>query len=138
MSLNLRWMCVLLLAFSVVLAGMGATHAAGHNSGDRGHHSHDAQISKSVKAHGSGFHGSSEHQKSECHEVGSDTSNAPTSHHEGTGGCCHNVTSSSFAVRDASDHAMVLLEVKGVSPHRDRSLSPHMPESQPKPPRILA
>ncbi|MEQ8229323.1 MAG: hypothetical protein RIA64_14655 [Rhodospirillales bacterium] len=138
MSFSLRWMCVFLLAFSVVLAGMGATHASGHKSGDRHHHSQDSQNYISVKAHGSGFQGSPEHQKSECHEVANETSKAPASQHDEISGCCHNVTSSSFAMRDASDHAILDFEVKGFSPHRDRSLSTYMPESQPKPPRILA
>jgi hypothetical protein len=126
-------LCILLIAFSVLFAGISLGHAAGHSdvngfttNGETFAH-HQAPSSSSAQ-----------HQKAECQEEEAGSDPAGTTKHKANDGCCHIACFPSVAPRDILELSEHVFKATGFVPAYDETAVSADPEGRLRPPRFLA
>ncbi|MEK9673730.1 MAG: hypothetical protein VW268_14705 [Rhodospirillaceae bacterium] len=136
MRTSLRQVWALLLAVSVVLAGLGIAHANAPMAAGQ----LDAAQTHQLGDHDAGAHADktdhrSTHQKMNCHGNADGGSKMPAPQKGEDGGCCHSALPLSVAVRDTSDFLGFGHETERLTPMKDRTDFTVFPEGQFRPPR---
>lgn len=133
MGNNLRWMCVLLLAVSVIFAGILGTHAAEPQLD--GHGDHNA-ISHNLEFQDGERHVNPVQENADCDEQAEDPVTGPISEHTGKGSCCLGIHLPTFAMWGGLDGAVQVFYAVCILPHVERIVVLHIPATLLRPPRI--
>ena len=122
--------CSLLLAVSVLFAGMSAGHAAGFQGGG---HVHVAHFGAGA-SDGTHLNSSPQH-KADCDKPSEEKAGAGNKSSGGMDGCCHVACFPSVAAQDLSDLSAHVFEAERLVLPHDEAVVSNNPQEQFRPPR---